>query len=99
MPIRSALIVGLCVCVYAGCELAPTTPTSPAPATSAGTNQNTNAWSPCLVVQSPAGPPFSVQMQAARTLQRAGKTSWLRLNTHLDGTGVEYHLEARRMGL
>ena len=25
--------------------------------------------------------------------------TWIRLNTHLDGTGVEYHLEARRMGL
>ena len=25
--------------------------------------------------------------------------TWIRLNTHLDGTGLEYYLEARRMGL
>ena len=24
---------------------------------------------------------------------------WMRLDTHLDGSGVEYHIEARRMGL
>jgi len=58
-----------------------------------------NAWAPCLVVQSPGGTPFNVQMDAARTLQRAGKMTWIRLNTHLDGRGLQYHIEARRMGL
>jgi hypothetical protein len=38
-------------------------------------------------------------MDAVRRLQSAGKMSWIRLNTSLNGTGVEYHLEARRMGL
>jgi hypothetical protein len=38
-------------------------------------------------------------MDAARKLQRAGKMTWIRLNTHLDGSGLEYHVEARRMGL
>jgi hypothetical protein len=38
-------------------------------------------------------------MDAARRLQRAGKMTWIRLNTHLDGTGLQYHFEARRMGL
>ena len=38
-------------------------------------------------------------MDAARKLQRAGKMLWLRLDVHLDGSGVEYHLEARRTGL
>jgi hypothetical protein len=52
-----------------------------------------------VVVQSPAGPAFTVQMQAAQELQRAGKMSWIRLNAHLDGSGLEYYLEARRLGL
>jgi hypothetical protein len=43
--------------------------------------------------------PFTVQMDAVRKLQQAGKMSWIRLNTFLDGRGLEYHLEARRMGL
>lgn len=58
-----------------------------------------NAWAPCLVVQSPGGAAFNVQMDAARALQRAGKMTWIRLNTHLDGSGLQYHIEARRMGL
>ena len=57
------------------------------------------AWAPCVVVQSPAGVPFNIQMEAARTLQKAGKLSWMRLNTHLDGSGREYHAQARQMGL
>ena len=42
------------------------------------------AWS-CRV---PAGPAFSIQMQAAQKLQHAGKMSWIRLNAHLDGSGI-----------
>ena len=82
--------------LYAGCQHA-SSPASPAPGAAVG--QMTNAWAPCVVVQSPAGPPFSAQMTAVRKLQQAGKMSWIRLNTHLDGSGLEYHLEARRMGL
>jgi hypothetical protein len=57
------------------------------------------AWAPCVVVQSPGGVPFGIQMEAAGRLQRAGKMTWIRLNTHLDGTGREYHGQARQMGL
>jgi hypothetical protein len=57
------------------------------------------AWSPCVVVQSPGGVAFTVQIDAARTLQRAGKLTWLRLNTSLDGSGREYHAMAKQMGL
>jgi hypothetical protein len=60
---------------------------------------NMYAWSPCVVVQSPGGVAFTIQIDAARTLQRAGKLSWLRLNTSLDGTGREYHAQAKQMGL
>jgi hypothetical protein len=98
MPIRFALILGLCICLYSGCQLA-STPASPSPRSATVSGQDMNAWAPCLVVQSPAGTPFNVQMEAARTLQRAGKVTWLRLNAHLDSSGLEYHLEARRMGL
>jgi hypothetical protein len=38
-------------------------------------------------------------MDAAQRLQRLGKLSWVRLNTSLNGQGIEYHLEARRIGL
>lgn len=58
-----------------------------------------NAWAPCVVVQSPGGVAFNTQMAAAQKLQRSGKMAWIRLNTHLDGSGLEYHLQARRMGL
>jgi hypothetical protein len=90
---------GLVVCalVYAGCQRS-SNPASPAANAAAGP-QMTNAWAPCVVVQSPAGPAFSAQMDAVRKLQRAGKMSWIRLNTHLDGSGLEYHLEAQRLGL
>jgi hypothetical protein len=97
MPIRLVLIFGLFVWLY-GCHRA-SSPVSASPIDSAATGVSTYAWSPCVVVQSPGGPPYNIQMNAARALQRAGKMSWIRLNTHLDGTGVEYHLEARRMGL
>lgn len=96
MPSRLVLILGIAVVLYVGCQRAPT---STSPISDAVTGQNTYAWAPCVVVQSPGGVPFTVQMEAARTLQRAGKMTWIRLNTHLDGTGLEYHAEARRMGL
>ena len=98
MPIRPVLIVGLSTVLYAGCQLASTS-TAPTPLSSSVTARDTNAWSPCLVVQSPAGNPFHVQMDAARTLQRAGKMTWIRLNARLDSTGLEYHLQARQMGM
>lgn len=82
--------------LYAGCERL-TTPTSPAGA--ALTDQNTNAWSPCAVVHNPGGTPFTAQMDAVSRLQRAGKMQWLRLETHLDGSGAEYHREAHQLGL
>lgn len=96
MPIRFALILGLSICLYCGCQRPPAS-ASPSPINPAVTG--TTAWAPCVVVQSPGGTPFNVQMEAARTLQRAGKMTWIRLNTHLDSSGLEYHLEARRMGL
>jgi hypothetical protein len=81
-----------------GCQLAPTS-TSPSPLSATITGASTNAWAPCVVVQSPAGAPFHVQMGAVTTLQRAGKLSWIRLNARLDTSGLEYHLQARQMGL
>jgi hypothetical protein len=96
MPSRFALVLGVCVFLYAGCLR---TPTSTSPIDDAVTAHDTYAWAPCVVVQSPGGAAFNIQMEAARTLQRAGKMTWIRLNTHLDGTGLEYHVEARRMGL
>src|SRR5581483_7787740 len=74
-------------------------PAAPSPVQEAGVVPDTNAWAPCVVVQSPGGVPFGTQMAAVQKLQRAGKMTWIRLNTRLDGAGREYHLEARRMGL
>lgn len=98
MPIGFVLTLGFCICLCSGCELAPTS-ASPSGLRAAMMGQNTNAWAPCVVVQSRGGKAFHVQMEAARALQRAGKMSWIRLNAALDSTNVEYHLEARRMGL
>ena len=99
-PLRArglALLLGTSVLfLYTGCERL-TNPTSPGGAALA--DQGTNAWTPCAVVHNPGGTPFTTQMDAVRKLQRAGKIQWMRLDTHLDGSGVEYHLEARRMGL
>jgi hypothetical protein len=97
-PIRFVLMLGLSAFVYSGCERS-SAPVSPSPLTAAVIDKSINSWAPCVVVQSPGGPPFTVQMEAARTLQRAGRMTWIRLNTHLDGSGLEYHAEARRMGL
>src|SRR5581483_5760300 len=88
--------LGVSALLYAGCQRG-SNPASPAANIAA--SQMTNAWAPCVVVQSPAGPAFSAQMNAASLLQRAGKMSWIRLNTDLNGIGLEYHLEARRMGI
>ena len=97
MPSRLALVLGVSVFLYAGCLR---TLTSTSPINEVVTGQDTTyAWAPCVVVQSPGGVAFNIQMEAARQLQRAGKMAWIRLNTHLDGTGLEYHIEARRMGL
>jgi hypothetical protein len=98
MPIRFVLILGLSTLLYSGCQLAQTS-TAPSPLNANVTPLNTNAWSPCLVVQSPAGMPFHVQMDAAKTLQRAGKMTWIRLNARLDSSGLEYHLQARQIGM
>ena len=99
MAANKALVLSLAVAVlflYAGCERL----TSPASPTGAAlTGQSTNAWSPCAVVHNPGGTPFTAQMDALRKLQRAGKVLWIRLDAHLDGSGVEYQLEARRIGL
>jgi hypothetical protein len=95
MPIRLVLIFGVSVLLY-GCQRAPSAAT---PIDGDPGAQNTSAWAPCVVVQSPGGVPFNVQMDAARTLQRAGKLTWIRLNTHLDGSGLEYYAQARSMGL
>jgi hypothetical protein len=97
MPIRHVLILGLCVHLY-GCQQG-SLPVSASPIDAAVSAASTLAWSPCIVVQSPGGPAFNIQIDAARALQRAGKLTWIRLNTHLDGRGLEYHIEARRMGL
>ncbi len=94
MSIRPVLISGLSILLYCGCQRSPASPS-----TVSGAVPNTSAWTPCVVVQSPGGTPFSVQMDAARTLQRAGKMVWIRLNTHLDASGLEYHAQARQMGL
>lgn len=96
MPIRLVLILGVAIFLCDGCQRSPT---SSSPIPNAATDQNTSAWAPCVVVQSPGGVAFNIQMEAARKLQRAGKMTWIRLNTHLDGSGSEYHVEARRMGL
>ncbi|MFN7983467.1 MAG: hypothetical protein U0Q11_16585 [Vicinamibacterales bacterium] len=53
------------------------------------TAQNIAAWSPCAVVHNPGGAPFNTQMDAVSKLQRAGKLQWMRLDTHLDGSGSE----------
>lgn len=60
---------------------------------------DTNAWAPCVVVHNPGGTPFATQMGAVSRLQRAGRMEWIRLDTRLDGSGLDYHIEARRMGL
>jgi hypothetical protein len=95
MPSRHVLTLGMCTLLCGGCQRAPMSPSSVdvVPA------QSVYAWSPCVVVQSPGGPPFGVQIQAARSLKQAGKLTWVRLNTHLDGSGREYHTQAREMGL
>src|SRR5262245_56854727 len=99
MAIRPVLILGLSALLYAGCQLSPASSTAPSPLASAVTVQNTNAWAPCLLIQRPAGMPFHVQMDAATTLQRAGKLTWIRFNARLDSSGLEYHLQARQMGM
>jgi hypothetical protein len=93
---RGVLILVVSILLCAGCRRSPT---STSPITSAPNDHETYAWAPCVVVQSPGGPPFNIQMQAVQKLQRAGKMSWIRLNAHLDGRGIEYYLEARRLGL
>jgi hypothetical protein len=95
MPSRLVLTLGICVFLCGGCQRAPASPSS----TDAVGAPNMSGWAPCIVVQSPGGVPFNIQMDAARTLQRAGKLTWVRLNTHLDGSGLEYHRQARQMGL
>jgi hypothetical protein len=97
MSNRFALALGVCALLYGGCRR---TPSAASPVQdAAATAMNITAWAPCVVVQSPGGVSFTTQMAAVRKLQQAGKMIWIRLNTHLDGTGLEYHLEARRMGL
>jgi len=96
-PFRFILILGLSTCLY-GCQLAPA-PAAPSSLSGGSSGQNTSAWSPCVVVQSPAGTPFPIQMDAVRTLQRAGKMVWIRLNAPLDASGLQYYLQARQMGL
>ncbi|MEQ1911126.1 MAG: hypothetical protein ABMA15_20060 [Vicinamibacterales bacterium] len=96
---KTGLVLSLGVAVlflYAGCNRLtnPTTPTGAAVA-----DQGTSAWAPCAVVHNPGGTPFKAQMDAVSKLQRAGKMLWIRLDAHLNGSGVEYHREARRMGL
>src|SRR6476469_3712006 len=98
MRLRFVLILGLSVLLYGGCQSAPTSPTA-SPAVGGVTVQNTSAWAPCVVIQSPGGTPFTIQIQAAKTLQRGGKLTWIRLNTHLDSSGLQYHLAAQQMGL
>jgi len=101
MPIRFVLILGLSALLYGGCQLA-RTPASPSPSSlssGAVTGPAVSAWSPCVVVQSPAGTAFNVQMGAVTALQRAGRIAWIRLNAPIDGSGLEYHLQARQMGL
>src|SRR5262245_66575959 len=93
---RGFLTLGVSILLCAGCHRSPT---SNSPITSAPNDHETYAWAPCVVVQSPGGPPFNIQMQAVQKLQRAGKMTWIRLNAHLDGRGLEYYLEARRLGL
>jgi hypothetical protein len=95
MRTTSVLILGVAIFLCAGCQkfLTTVSPTSYPP------TNDTNAWAPCVVVQSPGGAPFNIQMEAAGKLQRAGKMTWIRLNTHLNGSGLEYHVAAHRMGL
>jgi hypothetical protein len=95
MLTKRVLIFAVIVFACTGCQqfLTTVSPTN-LPATN-----DTNAWAPCVVVQSPGGAPFNIQMEAVGKLQRAGKMTWIRLNTHLNGIGLEYHVAARRMGL
>src|SRR5262245_37901804 len=88
--------LGLSLSLCAGCQRSPT---ATSPITAAPNTYATYAWAPCIVMQSPGGAAFRIQMDAAQRLQRAGKLSWVRLNTSLNGQGIEYHLEARRTGL
>ena len=100
MALNKGLVLGLGVAVlflYAGCERL-TNPAEPTTGTLVP-DQGTSAWAPCAVVHNPGGTPFTAQMDAVRKLQRAGKMQWMRLDTHLDGSGAEYHLEAQRTGL
>lgn len=56
-------------------------------------------WCSCVVVQSPGGAPFEVQMEAVRQLQEAGQMTWIRLNSYLDGSPKQYFSRADSMGL
>lgn len=82
--------------LYAGCERL-TTPTVPTEDVAAPGDMN--AWAPCVVVHNAGGLPFATQMNAVGKLQRAGRMAWIRLDTRVDGSGLDYHLAARRLGL
>jgi hypothetical protein len=96
MPPRLVFVLGLSLFFSDGCQRSPT---SVSPISSVPNDHEAYAWAPCVVVQSPGGRPFNIQMDAVRKLQQSGKMSWIRLNAHLDGRGIEYYLEARRLGL
>ena len=98
---RIGLLVAAVVALCTGCQRSGTSasPTAASPITASPNTHDTYAWAPCVVVQSPGGVAFNVQMAAAKRLELAGKLRWIRLNTSLDGAGLQYHLEARRLGL
>jgi hypothetical protein len=97
----SGLLLAALVALCMGCQRTqtPYSPTAASPIAASPNNHDTYAWAPCVVVQSPGGVAFNVQMAAASRLERSGKLRWIRLNTSLDGAGLQYHLEARRLGL
>lgn len=61
--------------------------------------QPLDAWFPCVVVQSPGGTPFPLQMAAVERLQRAGRMTWIRLNAYPDGSSLPYYIQSKSMGL
>ncbi len=61
--------------------------------------QPLDAWFPCVVVQSPGGTPFPLQMAAVERLHNAGRMDWIRLNAYPDGSSLQYYLKSRELGL
>lgn len=76
------------------------TPTSPSYVYNNSSDSDLSAWSPCVVVQTPHGPPENIQIEAMRKLKSAGRLSWVRFGSvSSSGHGRMYHQAAKSMGL